>query len=446
MASWYVNSAAAGTNAGTSWLNACTSLSQLLGLGVPPVAGDSIFVANTSAESYAATTTLTFPGTLANPNFIYSVDTTNQPPQSSDLLAGATVTSTGASSLTLSGSFYCYGLTLQAGSGANTVRLTICGTANAWVSLDTCILQNLGTGAIGSAIAFFSGGGSSAQVTLKNTTLQLSNASQTVGCNAGGNLSWNGTASAIAGATLPTTLFNSAITNTVLIEGVDLSALGSGKTLVGSNWGGVIYIKDCKLGTSVTVAAAATTPAQTTFNIRSDSANTNYRNEKYSYTGTETTETLITRVGGAAAPDGTAFSRKYVSTANSKWVLPFQGLPLTIWCPFSSGSHTLTIYGTWNQTTTLPNNDQIWCTAEYLGTAGNPLGVFATATKANNLASGTALNSNTSTWGGSWSSSTWTSFSITISFSPTEAGLLYVYPYVADPSTTFYLDPQVGLV
>ena len=450
MANWYVNSAAGGTNAGTSWTNACTSLSQLLGLGTPPAAGDSIFIANTSAESYGASTILTFPGTVANPNFIYSTDTTNSPPTSADLLAGATVGAAAGFNITMLGSFYCYGVTVKPGTATGGVGAVVLGntTTNQWQRLDTCkiFLNNTNAGSFFTIGQVAVAGQQSIRCDLINTTVKFGNVGQNIKIS-NCVVNWWNTASAIVSGTLPTNLFNTIGDGqaVVTIEGVDLSALGSGKTIIAANTlANQYYLKDCLLGSSVTLAGTPTNPGGNVFNIRSDSGNTNYRNEKYSYTGTETTETSITRVGGAAQADGTAFSRKYVATANAEWVLPFQGLPMAIWCPYSSGTHTVTIYGTWNSAS-VPNNDQIWCDVEYLGTSGNPLGVFATATKANNLASGTPLTADASTWNGGGSGAGWSPFSMQISFSPTEAGYIYIYPKVAAASDTFWLDPAIGL-
>jgi len=51
----------------------------------------------------------------------------------------------------------------------------------------------------------------------------------------------------------------------------------------------------------------------------------NYRVEKYVYEGTQTTETVVIRTGGAS--DGiTGISWKIVTTANSKWTLPFNAI------------------------------------------------------------------------------------------------------------------------
>src|SRR5208337_1030021 len=56
------------------------------------------------------------------------------------------------------------------------------------------------------------------------------------------------------------------------------------------------------------------------------------------------------------------------------------------------------IYGCWSSTV-LPNSDQIWLEAAYLGSSATPMASFATQTKANILATGAALTADsTSVW------------------------------------------------
>jgi hypothetical protein len=179
------------------------------------------------------------------------------------------------------------------------------------------------------------------------------------------------------------------------LEAVDLSALGSGKTLVAAARQSLSVLKDCKLGASVTVADAHQAASGETIVSRADSSGTNYIEQKYSYAGTQTDETVIIRTSGAS--DGTtAKSRKIVTTANSKWQFPFEATPIAIWQDSTSAA-TATLEGVWNAAA-LPNNDDIWFDLEYLGAAGNPQGSFATGTKADGLASGSALTASTQAW------------------------------------------------
>ena len=140
-------------------------------------------------------------------------------------------------------------------------------------------------------------------------------------------------------------------------------------------------------------------PAYTVQLVRSDSGATAYKSARYQYEGTETTETTITRVGGAADPTGQAQSRKIVTTANAQWLRPFKAEPYAIWNPTTGANVTVTVYGTINAGA-LPNNDDIWIEVEYLGSSSTPLGTIITTTKANLLAANAAVASDSSTWNG----------------------------------------------
>ena len=87
-----------------------------------------------------------------------------------------------------------------------------------------------------------------------------------------------------------------------------------------------------------------------------------------------------------------------VTTANSRWILPFQSFWIPEWNTLTGSTRTITMYGIVNAAA-VPNNDQIWLKCEYFGSASSPLASFANDTKANNLATGTALTADsTSQW------------------------------------------------
>jgi hypothetical protein len=400
-------------------------------------AGNSFFVASEHAETQSTSMTLTAPGTAASPVFIYCVTKTAVPPTSANLTTGASITTTGNSFIlaTISGSghAYCRGIAFNCGTGANNQNLQF----TSW-HLENCALANKQSGT--GQIRVGTGG-------LINTTVEFNGASQLFVPN-GGDVYWRNTPLAVVAGTLPTTLISSGGSSggSLRLLGVDLSALGSGKTLVGalSTVYQGIYLIDCKLGASVTVAA---TPSQyesgRVYLIRSDSGATNYRSEIYGYAGTLTTETTIVRTGGAT--DGTtAESWKIATTANSIWVLPFESQPITIWNDSTSAITTLTIYGT----TTgggVPKDDELWVEVEYLGSSLTPQGSFITSTKADNLAASAATNNSAdaSTWGGSGAGN---GFKIVVpTFAPGQKGPINIVIKAAKASTTYYVDPRPSI-
>lgn len=440
MANVYVRSGAAGTGTGADWTNAFTTLAAAL---TAKAAGDSFWVSEDHAETTASAITLTSAGTPGNPCFIYCVNHAGTvPPVSADLRTTATITTTIATSgfqLTLAGSAYYYGITLAFGSGATNIAAIIGNTVSSWTRMDKCLIKKVATTANTQAIKL--GNGNQGEIIFNSTQVQFAATGDMIFTN-WCRFKWMNTASAIQGATLPTTLFGTTQGgDAVYLEGVDLSALGSGKTIFGDALGSQeCFLKDCKLGASVTVATTPTTPAsRRVYVLRSDSGATNYRSEKYDYTGTQVAETSIVRTGGAT--DGaTPLSWKLTTTANSRWLMPFEAIPLQIWCPQTT-QQTVTIEGTWNSGA-VPNNDDIWVDAEYLGSASTPLGSFATSTKADNLATNAALSSSSKAWGGGGSGVGWSPFKMSVTFTPAQVGPVTLYIRAAKASSTFYIDPQ----
>jgi len=354
-------------------------------------AGNTLFVGDDHAETQSSAMTIAFPGVLNNPNNVYCVDhTVAVPPGSTNLATTATITTTGNSAMTLSGSFALNGIILSYGSGAVSATLSFGSFGGHLVRADNCSFKKGGTSANTTPIL----GTSNTRVQLFNTTIQQGATGDLIGVN-GADLYWANTPSAIAGATLPTTLLNAGFTNiTCVLDGVDLSALGSGKTIVGAGSSGGHYsLQNCKLGSSVTIAGTPT-GVNTTDVVNSDSSGTDYQFQRYWYQGTEVPETTIVRTGGASNGT-TALSAKITTTANSLWVSPFEAQPMGIWNPTTGANVTVTLRGIWNAAS-LPNNDQVWFDCEYMGSSGSPIASFATCTKANNLAAGTALTADTS--------------------------------------------------
>lgn len=397
-------------------------------------AGNAFFVAGNHAAVQTTTITWTSPGTLAAPCNIYAVDqTAGVPPGSGNLVTTASESMNVAGNFAGGGVGIFNGLIINYGSGAVTANLRPA-TNNYYWEFDNCALNSLGTGANGGPLMVGLGG----TFWLKNTTVQFAAASGSIALNAG-QFIWENTLSAIQGATLPTNLFGSSNAGfaTALVRAVDLSALGSGKTLAQPGQNPIISFIDCKLGASVTVASVASATTPTVNLIRCDSGATNYRIERYQYQGTQTTETTIVRTGGASI-NGTPVSWKIITTANSRWISPFQCIPLQV-SNLVTTSVTVTVYGIWGSAS-LPNNDDIWIEAEYLGSALTPQGTLINDTKVNNLATGTPLASDASTWGGSVGSNT--KFKMTVTLTAGMTGQITVRVFAAKATTTFYIDPQ----
>jgi hypothetical protein len=359
-------------------------------------AGNIFFVANNHAETQSSALSATVPSSVAVKSYVYSFDHTigSAPPTSANLSAGASITTTGTSNLLFPGSnFYAYGLTFVCGTSGGP-SLTFSNTAQSVAQGDTCAFQ-LGSGTTGGVITW---GSASSTIELSNCTVQFGNAVQEIGGQ--GYVLWKNTPSAITGSTIPTGgLFESFANNAqYILDGVDLSALGSNPIVSGAASENRITLIRCKLGSGWGfLAGAITAPNERYDLIQCDSGATTYVQARYWYQGTLTQNTAIYRSGGAS--DGTTpISWQVATGATNWWTDPFKAFPIVTWNTLTGATRTVTVYGMVNAVA-VPNNDQIWLEVEYMGSSGSPLASFVNNTKANNLATGTALTADsTSDW------------------------------------------------
>ena len=438
MANYYVWSGATGAGTGASWANAYTTLEAAFSARGQ---GDTFFVAHDHAQTQASNLVMTSPGTEASPCRVYCTNRAGSvPPVSADLRTTATITTTGAFSITGAGAVAeCYGIIFSAGDAANIANITIGNTVSRTWRLVNCALRLMNSGAT-SRINLVTGGGASVCI-LENTTMQFGALTQFAQTAA--RVIWRNTIGAITGATIPNVLFtfNSAI-GSIFMEGLDLSAITGGKAIisvVGTGGPQIAILKDCKLGAGAVLSSTNPTVGygnQENTMIRCDSGDTNYRTEKISYSGTMTTETSIVRSGGAS--DGTTpISWKIVTTVNSEWEFPFECLPISVWNETVGTPITVTVEGIWG-TGAVPLNSDIWIDVEYLGTSGFPLGGIATSNKATGLTTA----GNLPTGSGTWSGGSTTQFKMSATFTPQEKGPLTIYVRAAKVSSTFYVDPK----
>lgn len=433
MANRFVRSAATGTGSGADWTNAHVTMTAAI---TASTAGDTFFVADDHAETSASSISLGFKGAINAPDLIVCVDHTITSPGSGDLKTTAQVTTTGtAASISLNGGHaYVYGIKFNCGTGASTQGININNSSTVKQVYDSCQFILAGTGSQSINVA----SGINSRTWWTNCVVSFGATGSTMGIVNGSGFEWTNTPSAVnAGATIPTTLFGGTNNSgTILVEGVDLSALGSGKTLVGvASTIAYFTFKDCKLGSAVTVASAPSSALAYVIDvIRCDSGNTNYRTERHLFFGDMTTETTIVRTGGAT--DGTTgFSYKVVTTANTKFTSPFNVPPIAIWNDTTGSAKTITVEGI---ASAVPNNDEVYMDVEYLGDSASPQGSRATTGKVL-LATAAANTASTQTWGGALTGK----FKMAVTITPQQKGPITAYVRVPKTSATVYIDPFI---
>lgn len=441
MANWYVYSGAAGAGTGADWANAYTTLSAAL---AAKAAGDTFYVADDHNESTAGAVTFTSPGTLASPCKILCVRRSggSVPPVSADIRTTAVCAMTGANNMGFAGRAYCYGVTFRAGDGSNAAQLNVASGSGANWTFDSCLLE-LGTTSTSSRIVLGSGG-SNNYLKLINTPMKFGSTSQ--GARVQSGFIWESTPSAIQGS-LPTTLFltpASTYGGDTELRCVDLSALGSGKTLLAlsSALMGEFIFTRCKLGASVTKTSGSLSSPNSLLPkfIDCDSGDVNTQYLLSRYFGTIESETTIKRTSGAN--DGTTgFCHKMISGADAEFFWPLESEWITFWNETVGSSVTVTV-PVLTDNVTLKDNEA-WVEVEYLGTSGYPFGTIITDRAADVLNAGTNQTTDSvSTWT-TTGLSTPVKQELSVSFTPQEKGLIRARVCLAKPSATIYYDPKI---
>ena len=419
---------------GSTWALAKATLA---GAAAIDAAGDNIYLSQSHAESGGAVTAV-FAGTMANPVKIIAGNDSAEPP-----IAVSAASLISSSSITLSGSYYLYGLTLQS---ATSILPNAQVTSNS-VTLDHCSLITTGTG----GSSFFSIG-STNNVTQKAVLLDCTykfSGSSNIGCATAGVVEIKG-GSFVSGTSTPSAgIFGGAASDRtgaqLLIDGLDMTNLASTvsifRTFISP---GLFQIRNSKLPASWSGSLCNATPLATgqRFEMHNcDSGDTNYRLWVQEYSGSIKTETTLVRTGGAS--DGTTgYSLVMATTANANAsVAPLVSPEVSIWNDTIGGSKTVTVEILHDSATNLTDGE-IWLEAQYLGTSGVPLGSFISDAKADILATAADQSASSETWTTTGMSNPNTQ-KLSVTFTPQEKGYIQAKVYLAKASKTVYVDPKL---
>lgn len=448
----------------SSWDNAnpfiCALLKDASNSTIKVSAGDTIYASKYHNEQTAlsfANVDVQFPGSPTNPNRLICVDDTGQNGAGSlNVATGGTIATSASGSfsdLVVEGYAYIYGMTIT-----DNVRNTYLGAKNisSGLYLDNCSLVNALT-ATGDTNQIFLGASASALrswVVLNNTTASHGNTAQSIAVG-GGYVTWQNTASALLG-TIPNTLIGNfsgtSMPGSLVIDGVDLSAIISGNSVIGQNGLNTsslkITLNNVKLasGASVTSGTNGGIGANITDAISVDSGGTNYKVHRDHFGGTldQSTATYLS----TGATDGTTnISWKIVTNTTPIWPIAFESFPIVVDCyGVTTGvSHTATVQIICDSATNL-NNDDIWLKVQYYADSADPLGGFVSSSKANVLAANAALSSSAASWTGTGGMTHPNAQYLQVNFTPQQAGYAVATIYVAKQSLTVYVDPVVTVV
>lgn len=442
MADIYVRSTD-GNNAddGSTWALAKLDLA---GAAAIDSAGDTIYFSDAHAESTATAITWALAGTDASPVRLIGVDDAAEPPTAVSVLP--TISTTGASGLTLNGSCYVYGLTFNLGTGAVVASFLMNqGGSNTQV-YKSCNFNLVATGS--SLIRTTNSGASNVTTIWEDCFVKFSATGQRI-YQGRGKFHWNG-GGITAGGSTPATIFNSVGTGgqgNVLLSGLDFSTVGAGVHIFqgDGSTNGNYTIRNCKLPASWTgTLVSGTLPgASGRFEMHNcDSADTNYRLWVEDYYGSIKSETTLVKTGGAS--DGaTPFSLKMVSSANATYpsgLLESIELPAR-WNSTVGSAITVTVDVLHDSLTNL-TDAEIWLKVQYLGTSGFPLSSFISDAKADVLATAADQTASAATWTTTGMTNP-NKQKLAVTFTPQEAGFLQAKVMLAKASTTVYIDAKL---
>ena len=256
----------------------------------------------------------------------------------------------------------------------------------------------------------------------------------------------NGVSAFASGSVIPTNLISFSVSGSqprggsVELDGIDFSSIVTGKTLFSAMEPVYFAIaRNCKLGSGGTFTATPTFPGINVFNYNCDVGSSNYRSEKYDYYGIETTNTSVTRVGGAS--DGiTSQSRQLATSANAGFSSPLISMPMMIWNDLVGSTRNVTVYGTINAASP-PANNELWLEAEYFEDSASPMASFVNDRMAYLATPASQTADVASTWNGGGSGAGWSPFKLSVSLTAQQHGYIVCRVKAAKASTTYYIDP-----
>lgn len=443
MATRYVYSAAAGTNAGTSWTDAYVAFGSAVTASTG--AGDVILVHYLHQEEIAGDTDYIF---QADNVTVVSVDkdSSNAPTvMGTGGWLGNSTASRAVNLLAPNRKAYLHGVTIRVVGGADQIGFntgTGAGDGGSIVG-HSCYLWQSATS--GSNFALGTRGDSQSFTKLINCTFRAGNVGQTI--SVGNQVVIEGGGLSSAGSAI-TTIFTGSTSNdnagtTVNVVGFDCSAASATATILGNNTvtPTTLRMSQCKLPTgAITYLGTQTNVNRSSgevflFDCASD--DTHGRFVYANALGSVESDTGIYLTAGAAAQ-----AWKIVTTSAATYYTPFE----TPWIDlYNTGTSAITPYFEClrDGSTTAFQDDEMWPEFAAKATTGFTISTLYSGRMAilgtpANLDAGAGLGSWTGEGGTAWSGKADAG-----SITPAEAGAIRGRWVVGEPSITVYVDPQI---
>jgi hypothetical protein len=254
----------------------------------------------------------------------------------------------------------------------------------------------------------------------------------------------------LTGSVFPTAVFAavSGVTthkSVAIVDSLDMSAMPTDRNLANLVYGQCTYeFRNCKLpsGWTGVLSTTAPYPGGKISMVNSTDGTTTWHFWTQECAGTNKSDTAVYKTGGYSL-DGTAMSVKMDSTADAEYPtvilesfeMPYEITDINI-------SKTLTI-DVITDNVTLTNED-CWIDVRYVG-ASAPLQTTISSGKSSVLASATNLTASTASWT-STGITTPVKQKVSVTFTPTQKGWVYIKLKLAKASTTLRYCPKVEVV
>lgn len=422
-------------------------------------AGDRLFISSSHSETVtvsSGTYSITFPGTLSAVNQALCVNDGAAPPTS--MASGAIIKTSSPSNglgMTLGGSFYMHGVTLSPADGQVLTGVINMGTAAAKYlqNYKTCTFRlpvvNASTNRI--SIGCADNTSNSSTVHWDGCTVDFSSSAAAAIKPNVANWHWNGGSIINPSTTLLDYTSTGGHRSRSLIENVDASGYGSGRSLanIGALLLGDVVFRQVKTGSGYSLTTGTwVAPGGRVILYNCGSGDTNYQLNAEGLYGTIADETTRVRSGGASDGD-TPIAWLMTTTADAHYPIAVLESPeiarrfpgtdseVAAWTPGASVTVTVEIL---HDSAIALKDDEVWLEVQCLGTNGYPLGVSASDCKTDPLATAADQAASSEAW-------TTTGMSnphkqkLSVTIAPYEKGTILAKVVLAKASKSIYVDP-----
>lgn len=428
---------------------AATTLAGLLA-GTTVAAGEKIWVKSDHLEQTGAAVTLTSEGATASaPLQLFCTDEWTSTPAT--LATGAIISTSGTSSysLTLSGFWNMYGITLSANYLTSGQGAIILGDTNGphRIILNSCTLlaSAVQSSSSISTNAALASGTDTMLLEFIDVKLFFRHASQGLRIASMSkvlidNLSLD------SGSTVPSALIYVAAQSVSLVElsNSDFSSYAISNIVTPGANGCIIKINNCKFPSGATVLSGDfTQPGGGVLIINCDSGDTYTRHELHGYEGVWSVAPTIyatTTPADMSAGTGDSYSIKMAASANVSKHLPLYSQWMQVWNDGTSYTPSIEVLVGADGATALTVNE-MWLEVDYNSGTDSPLGTRVTTQPGLLDASTTAVAAGTTAWTGDGYTTERTHKLSTAAITPDKPGWIYMRVALAKPSTTIYVNP-----